>query len=125
MPQEPAYAAERRQDAGANSGRREGRCKLEEHLDRVFEVPRRDLYRPRAGDTHETCATSASVRRRGMGSPELMPQEVTLGRNRRVCGIETVGHMRSIWTTARAGCGYFFEWARHQATVAARPASKV
>ncbi|MEY3205011.1 MAG: hypothetical protein RLZZ21_1342 [Planctomycetota bacterium] len=97
MPQEPAYAAERRQDAGAKAA-------SERAKNRMF---------------------VASVRRRGMGSPELMPQEVTLGRNRRVCGIETVGHMRSIWTTARAGCGYFFEWARHQATVAARPASKV
>jgi hypothetical protein len=45
---------------------------------------------------------AASVRRRGVGSPELMPQEVAPGRNGRVCGVQTVGHMRSMWTTARA-----------------------
>jgi hypothetical protein len=49
VPQEPAYAAERRQDAGAKAA-------SERAKDRMSE---------------------ASVRRRGMGSPEPTPQEVT------------------------------------------------
>jgi hypothetical protein len=48
MPQEPAYAAERRQDAGAKAA-------YERAKNRMF---------------------GASVRRRGMGSPELSPQAV-------------------------------------------------
>jgi hypothetical protein len=48
MPQEPAYAAERRQDA-------EAKAASERAKNRMFE---------------------ASVRRRGMGSPELSPHEV-------------------------------------------------
>jgi hypothetical protein len=48
MPQEPAYAAERRQDA-------EAKAASERAKNRMF---------------------VASVRRRGMGSPELPPQEV-------------------------------------------------
>ncbi len=48
MPQEPAYAAERRQDA-------EAKAASERAQDRMSE---------------------ASVRRRGMGGPELLPQEV-------------------------------------------------
>ena len=73
MPQEPAYAAERSQDGGAKAA-------SERAKNRMF---------------------VASVRRRGMGSPELPPQEVDLLGNRRVCGDKAVGRMRSMRTTAR------------------------
>ena len=73
MPQEPAYAAERSQDGGAKAA-------SERAENRMFE---------------------ASVRRRGMGSPELMPQQVDPRRNRRACGVHTVGRMRSMRTTVR------------------------
>ena len=82
MPQEPAFAAERRQDA-------EAKAASERAKDRMSE---------------------ASVRRWGVGGPELSPQEVDPRRSRRACGVQTVGHMRSMrttarsmWTTARSG----------------------
>ncbi|MEY3206155.1 MAG: hypothetical protein RLZZ21_2486 [Planctomycetota bacterium] len=81
MPQEPAYAAERSQDGGAKAA-------YERAKNRMF---------------------VASVRRRGVGSPELPPQKVAPRRNRRTCGVHTGGHMRSMWTTARSVlglCGY-------------------
>jgi hypothetical protein len=74
MPREPAYAAERRQDAGAKA----------------------------ASERAENRMFVASVRRRGVGSPELPPQDVDPRRNRRVCGIQTGGHTRSVRTPAYA-----------------------
>jgi hypothetical protein len=76
MPQEPAYAAERRQDA-------EAKAVSERAKDRM---------------------SVASVRRRGMDSPLLAPQEVAPPRIRRACGFQTWGRMRSMRTTAQA-CG--------------------
>jgi hypothetical protein len=71
MPREPAYGGKRRQDA-------ESAAAIERAKDRM---------------------SVESVRRWGVGSPELTPQEVASRRNGRVCGIQTVARTRSERTT--------------------------
>jgi hypothetical protein len=71
MPQEPAYAAERSQDGEAKAASSERRAWM----------------------------PVASVRRRGVGSPELTSQEADPPRNRLACGVQTVSRTRSVRTT--------------------------
>ncbi|MEY3204137.1 MAG: hypothetical protein RLZZ21_468 [Planctomycetota bacterium] len=71
MPWEPAYATKRSQDG-------EAQVASERAKNRMF---------------------VASVRRRGVGSPELPRRRSTWRGIVGACGILTVGHMRSMWTT--------------------------
>ncbi len=76
MPREPAYAAERSQDGGAKAA-------FERAENRMF---------------------AASVLRRGVGNSELSPHEVDPRKNRRACGIRTVGRTQSVRTTVGGEC---------------------